>query len=57
MGSLYNIDDLVMWENEIYIVKSIHYIDFYIYGLVPQDKPEQITQIMIKESLLRIHIN
>lgn len=57
MGSLYDIDDLVIWENEIYVVKSIHYVDYYVYGLVPQDKLGQIIQIMVKESLLKIYTN
>ena len=56
MGSLYNIEDLVVLENEIYIVKSIHYVDYYVYGLVPQSKPEQMVQIVIKESLLKDYI-
>jgi len=57
MGSLYDIDDLVIWENEIYVVRSIHYVDYYVYGLVPQNKLEQIIQIMVKESLLQIYTN
>lgn len=57
MDSLYGIDDLVIWENEIYIVKSIHYVDYYVYGLVPQNKSEQIIQIMVKENLLKDYIN
>lgn len=57
MGSLYDIDDLVIWENEIYVVKSIHYVDYYVYGLVPQNKLGQIIQIMVKESLLEIYTN
>lgn len=57
MGSLYDIDDLVIWENEIYVVRSIHYVDYYVYGLVPQNKLGQIIQIMVKESLLKIYTN
>lgn len=57
MASMYNIDDLVIWENEIYVVRSIHYVDYYVYGLVPQDKLEQIIQIMVKESLLKDYTN
>ena len=57
MDSLYGIDDLVICENEIYIVKSIHYVDYYVYGLVPLNKPEQIVQIVIKESLLKDYTN
>ena len=56
MVSMYNIDDLVIWENEIYIVRSIHYVDYYVYGLVPLDKLEQIIQVMVKESLLKDYI-
>lgn len=57
MDSFYNLDDLVLWEGHIYVVKSIHYIDSYVYGLVPLAKPEQLKQIMVKESLLKaVHI-
>jgi len=59
MGSKHNIDDIVIWQNDVYIVKSILYLgevtDSFAYGLIPLRQPELLVQVIVKESLLIGH--
>jgi hypothetical protein len=57
MDSEYMLDELVIYKDNVYIVKSIAYMDVlntFIYGLVPMDQPELIEKLIVKESSLQI---
>jgi len=60
MGSRFNVGDVVLYENRLYTVRSIHFLnpqlksDPYVCGLVPLgDKKPSTEQLMVREGLLK----
>ena len=59
MASLFEPGDYVLWENRIYLVKTIICMnpnitnDPYVCGLVSPDKPNSFTLLLVREKLLK----
>lgn len=55
--------DCVIWENDIYVVKTVSFTDSgmlhdpFIYGLVPLNKPNNFKQLLVREGLLNKYVS
>ena len=59
-SSKFNLGDYVMYKDQIYLVKSIIYMnpnilsDPFVCGLVPLTNPNGFTQFLVREALLTL---